>query len=300
MSKVPHVTVAICTYRRLAMLERLLCELNLQQTDAQFTFSVAVADNDPERSAAALIDRLRPALNYELCFIAEPHRNIAYARNAVLSIATGEFYALIDDDELPAPRWILEHMELCNALGVDGVLGPVERHFDGTPPAWLVRANLYARSIPPTGTPVAWRAARTGNVLLRSHVIAHDEKPFRPEFRAGEDQDFFRRKIEAGFRFVWSRSGAVREVIPPERWHRGFYLRRAMLQGSTSALQPDCTSRSVLKSCLAIAIYALLLPFVALTGGHRVMILLVKLCDHLGKVLTRMGLNPIREEYVSE
>jgi hypothetical protein len=37
-----------------------------------------------------------------------------------------------------------------------------------------------------------------------------------------------------------------------------------------------------------------------LLGQHHFMTLLVKLCDHVGKLLMFAGINPIDEEYVSE
>jgi hypothetical protein len=145
---------------------------------------------------------------------------------------------------------------------------------------------------------VTWREARTGNVLLSRDILEGDAYPFRPEFRAGEDQDFFRRQIEKGRRFIWSADAEVYEVIPPARWRRMYYVRKAMLQGLTSALQPDCDAVSVVKSLVAVPLYAMTLPLALLTGQHHFMTLLVKLCDHTGKLLGKIGINPIRDEYV--
>jgi hypothetical protein len=35
-------------------------------------------------------------------------------------------------------------------------------------------------------------------------------------------------------------------------------------------------------------------------GQHRFMRCLVKLCDHLGKLLALFGINPIKDPYVTE
>src|SRR5688500_12619771 len=51
MSIVPHITVCICTYRREAMLLRLLDGIARQRTDRLFSISVVVADNDAAASA---------------------------------------------------------------------------------------------------------------------------------------------------------------------------------------------------------------------------------------------------------
>ena len=131
-------------------------------------------------------------------------------------------------------------------------------------------------------------------------MVAGEAAPFRPEFRAGEDQDFFRRKIEEGFVFIWSADAVVFETIPPARWKRTYILRKAALQGATAALQPNCGAFNITKSIIAVPLYVLILPFTFLLGQHVFMALMVKICDHSGKLLMLMGINPIREEYVSE
>jgi hypothetical protein len=73
-----------------------------------------------------------------------------------------------------------------------------------------------------------------------------------------------------------------------------------MLYGSYAAKQPDCGAKSVLKSLVAVPLYTLALPFAMLAGQHRFMTLLVKLCDHLGKLFSLVGIRPFHDEHVSE
>src|SRR5487761_446399 len=58
---------------------------------------------------------------------------------------------------------------------VDGVLGPVNRYFDETPPKWILKGKFYARATYPTGFVVDWRKGRTGNVLLKRNIFPADE-----------------------------------------------------------------------------------------------------------------------------
>lgn len=296
---VPHVCVCVCTYKRPHALKRLLLHLQGLETGNLFTYSIVVVDNDEARSAEAAVKEMSASLPVPLLYDVEPRRSIALARNKAVAIARGEFLALIDDDEFPAPDWLLSLFNTCAQYQVDGVLGPVIRHFDESPPTWFRKSSFYDRRVNPTGMAVNWKAARTGNVLLKAHVMS-GETPFRPEFRAGEDQDFFRRKIEQGFAFIWSAEARVMEAIPPARWKRSYVLRKAALQGATAALQPDCGAVSIAKSIVAVPLYALCLPFALLFGHHRFMALLLKIADHGGKLLARVGINPIKEEYVSE
>jgi succinoglycan biosynthesis protein ExoM len=282
------------------MLRRLLNELSRQDTGGLFTFSIVVADNDEARSAEGTVEEFRAGHGIPIVYCVEPRRNIALARNKVVAHATGDYIAFIDDDEFPAPLWLQTLFIDCNGYKVDGVLGPVKRHFDQEPPAWFKKSSIYDRPVNPTGELVQWEDARTGNVLLRRTIIAGETNPFRPEFRAGEDQDFFRRKTEEGYKFIWSADAVVFETIPPARWKRRYILRKAALQGATAALQPNCGFVNIVKSVIAVPLYVAISPIVFLLGQHRFMALMVKICDHTGKLLMLMGINPIHEEYVSE
>lgn len=296
-SALPHICVCVCTYKRPQGLERLIRELESQETAGLFTFSIVVVDNDEQRSGERAA---RSGTSMPVVYDAEPRRSIALARNKAVANAHGDYLAMIDDDEFPAPNWLLTLFRTCDEWGVDGVLGPVVRHFDEPPPAWLKRSSFYDRRINRTGTPVYWKEARTGNVLIKAKVVAGDDAPFRPEFRAGEDQDFFHRKIDAGFSFIWSADARVYETIPPARWKRMYMLRKATLQGGNAALLPNCDALSILKSVMAVPLYSVALPFALLFGHHRFMALLVKIFHHLGKLLALLHINPVREAYVSD
>jgi succinoglycan biosynthesis protein ExoM len=297
---VPHISVCVCSYRRPRLLRRLLLKLNHQETGNLFTYSIVVADNDAERSGSAVVAKMSSICKVPIRYCVEPRRNIALARNKAIENADGAYIALIDDDEFPEPTWLLTLYRNLSDYRVDGVLGVVRRHFEEVPPEWFRKSGIYDRKIIPTGTIVRWKESRTGNALLKRGMFIFDPAPFRPEFRAGEDQDFFRRKIEAGYRFIWSADAVVSETIPPARWRRSYILRKAVLQGATFALQPTCTRFNIAKSLVAVPLYLLILPFTLLFGQQYFMRLMVKICDHAGKLLMRAGFNPIQEEYVSE
>lgn len=298
--KTPHIAVCICTYKRARELKRLLLDVDRQITEGRFTFSIVVADNDAARSGEAVVDALRPSLRAPVKYCAEPEKGIARARNRVIANAEGDYCALIDDDEFPEPDWLLRMLETCTAYGVDGVLGPVKRYLDEGAPRWLQRSSLYDRKVQPTGRPVVWRVARTGNALLKREVFGGDEPPFNVQFTAGEDHDFFRRKIEEGRRFVWSADAVVYEELPPARWTRMYFFRKSVMHGSYAAVQPDCGVKSITKSVIAVPLYTLALPFAPLAGQHRFVLLMVKLCEHVGKLLTAMRIMKPRADYVSE
>ena len=298
--KTPHIAVCICTWKRPAELKRLLKAIDRQKTDGLFTYSIVVADNDAARSGEPAVEDARRGMSTPIQYCVEPEQGIARARNRVIAHADGDYFALIDDDEFPEPDWLLNLLTTCRDYGVDGVLGPVRRYLDEGAPQWLKKSRLYDRTVHPTGMPVRWRGARTGNALLKREVLAGDAAPFDVKFTAGEDQDFFRRRIEEGREFVWSADAVVHEELPPARWKRMYFLRKALLHGSFAALRPDCGAKSILKSAMAVPLYTLGMPFALLAGQHRFMTLLVKVCDHAGKLLSVVGIRPVHDEYVSD
>lgn len=297
---VKHISVCICTYQRPRLLKRLLRELSVQETGGQFTYSIVVVDNDHSRSAEAVVTEFAAGSSLSVSYCVEPQQNISRARNKAIANATGDFIAFIDDDEFPDRRWLLTLFEACRTHEVDGVLGPVKRHFDEKPPEWVARSRLYERHVYPTGTVLDREEGRTGNVLLKKEVFAPGEEPFRPEFRGGGDKEFFRRMIDKGHRFIWCAEAVAYEVVPPSRWKRTFMLKRALFRGALVPLHPTFGPRDVVKSVIAVSAYTLALPFALLLGQHRFMTLLIKLFDHLGLLLALVGITPMKQPYVTQ
>ena len=294
-----HISVCICTYKRPRFLKRLLEELDGQDTSGLLTYSIVVADNDHLQSGEAVVRDFAAASSIPIKYCVEPRQNIALTRNKAIENANGDFVAFIDDDEFPTRRWLLTLFKACDEFGVDGVLGPVKRHFDEDPPKWVVKGKFYERPTYPTGFVIDWRKGRTNNVLLKTRIFAASAQPFRPDFLTGEDQDFFRRMIEKGHVFVWCNEAEVYEVVPPVRWKRTFMLRRALLGGTVSVIEPTFGALAIAKSVIAVPAYTAALPFALVLGHHRFMILSVKLFEHLGKLLALMGIKPIRA-YVTD
>jgi succinoglycan biosynthesis protein ExoM len=300
MTATPHIAVCICTYKRPVFLKRLLDDLAAQDTGGLFTYSVVVADNDQALSAKPAVEEFVRRSTLPVTYCQQPQQNIALTRNRAIEHAEGDFVAFIDDDEFPSKQWLQTLFTTCRDRGVDGVLGPVKPYYDETAPAWVVAGKFYDRPSYPTGLVIDAKKGRTGNVLLKKGLFEGDPQPFRPEFLTGEDQDFFRRMIEKGHVFIWCHEAIAYEVVPPIRWNRRFMLRRALLRGSVSLLHPSFGALAIAKSTVAAPLYAVMLPFALVMGQRWFMTCLVKLCDHLGKLLALAGVKPIRDSYVTE
>lgn len=292
-----HISVCICTFKRPALLTRLLQELKVQVTKRLFTFSVVLVDNDRNESARGVFRAFKAESDIPIDYYVVPEQNIALARNKAVQSATGNFVAFIDDDEIPIHEWIINLYRTCQQFGADAVLGPVIPSYEPTTPHWVVKGKFYERPTHKTGTVLDWTKTRTGNVLLRKKIFESAENLFRPEFgMGGEDRELFRRVISQGYRFVWCAEAPVRELVPMVRCTRSFMIRRALLRGTI----PQFGYRDIFKSLMAVPLYTAALPVLAFLGQHRFMRVVVKDFDHLGRLLAFCRLRVIKDKYILE
>lgn len=292
----PHITVCVCTFKRLALLRKLLEELTAQKTEGLFSYSVVVADNDASESARALVESFAATGRLQLCYCVEREQNIALVRNLALAQARGEFAAFIDDDEYPQPDWLLQLYKTCVGRNVAGVLGPVRPYFDQAPPRWVEQGRFFERREHETGFRMHWEECRTGNVLFRRSILDGAGEPFRREFgTGGEDKDFFMRMSQARHEFIWCNEAVALELVPPHRWRRRFMLGRALLRGRNVLKHPVGRARNIATSLVAVPAYACVLPFMWLAGPDRFMHYAIRFCDHAGRLLALARLNPVSE-----
>lgn len=292
------ISVCVCTYRRPALLARLLNALKCQDIDPGFRFEVVVVDNDCNRSAEDTVRMFQLQTEVRVIYECEPEQNISLARNRTIQNAEGNFIAFIDDDEFPCENWLLLLYRLLKQGEVDGVLGPVIPVYEGTPPVWLVKSGLCSRNSFPSGTILRNpKYFRTGNVLFRRDIIEGDQSAFDPRFgrSGGEDTDFFKRMLCNGRSFVWCNEALVYETVPIERQKISYFLKRALVLGRTAALQEKFISVGTLKSIVALIAYTVSLPVLLVIKYHFFIKYLYKLFNHLSKLLAHFKIKLVNE-----
>ncbi|MGC9965711.1 MAG: glycosyltransferase family A protein [Syntrophobacteraceae bacterium] len=296
MSPTDHISVCICTYRRNELLERLLRNLALQRTGGLFGYSAVVVDNDAGGHAREIVAKIQTEQVLDITYSIEPERTIPAARNHALRLARGNYIGIIDDDEFPPHDWLLRMYEGIQTFNVDGALGPVHPFFSGASPGWLVKSGICELPVYSTGTLLHWSQTRTGNVLVKKDVFDRHGLAFDPRFRTGgSDQEFFKQAIARGCQFVAIEEAPVFEVVPPIRWTRKYWMKRALVNGfNASRYASGGMSRTwqavlTFKSAAGAAIYALMLPVCACLGHHRLIICLEKGCYHLSRACASFG-----------
>jgi glycosyltransferase involved in cell wall biosynthesis len=275
--------------------------LEKQETEGLFDYSIVIVDNDSAESAKQLVESYAHQSKILINYFMQPEQSISLTRNKAVENSMGNFIGFIDDDEFPEESWLLELYKAIYKYKADGILGPVLPCYKEAPPKWVLKGHFFDRPSHPSGYILKWKDTRTGNVLLKRELFfGKNSQWFDPAYGSGgEDKDLFRRMIEKGYVFVWSNEAPVFETVPALRWKRDFMIKRALLRGKVDYETTSANSSSILKSLLAIAMYTIGLPIFFVFGHHIFMTYLVKDCDHIGKVLTALGFDIVKEKYIT-
>lgn len=297
-----HISVCVPTYRRNQMLERLLRNLALQETGGLFDFSVVVVDNDAAGPARDTVIRLKDELGLGISYGIEPEQTISAARNYALRLAKGNYIGIIDDDEFPPQHWLITMYRAIRTFDVDGALGPVHPFFEEQPPAWLLKGRFCERPVYRTGTILHWDQTRTGNVLLKKEVFDKHLLCFDVKFKTGgSDREFFKHAMYAGCRFVAVEEAPVYEIVPPVRWKKSYYMKRALINGynahknSVSQVHGLSWVMVPVKSTGALLAYTLAIPFCACLGNHVLVNCLERGSHHLSRLLAILGIELVKK-----
>jgi len=225
--------IAIPTYRRNALLDDLLTEVDRQIAELSLPaceVSVLIVDNDPDAGAADVVATHRAR------YLCEPAPGIAAVRNRALREAQGhDALIFIDDDELPAPRWLEVLLARYRDSRADAVAGRVHTPFPDDVDAWIPASGAFIRPVRADGQTL--RECATNNLLLDLAAVAASGLRFDERFglSGGSDSLFSRQFTARGFRIVWAQDSLVIEREDPERFTRDWVLRRTYRFGNTAA-----------------------------------------------------------------
>lgn len=231
------VNILVCTYKRPAMLGRLLDSIAAQRVSG-LQPSVIVIDNDPDGAAADTVNAARDSgFPFGLTYLNQPTKSISLTRNLGLDTAKADYVAFVDDDEFAEPQWLQSLVDISRAHDADIVFGPVLPVYPTVMPDWLINGRFYERPRHASGTPVDIGEARTGNVLIRAACIRVSGLRFDPALglSGGEDYVFFKALYLQGATAVWADQAVVYEEVPLDRANSMWLLKRSFRHGSVEA-----------------------------------------------------------------
>ena len=287
------ISICIATYRRPRGLARLLDSLVRLKLPPDLRVETIVVDNDSSGSAASVVGSRSQALR-QLCYLIEPRRNIAHARNRALSEARGEWVMFIDDDEVADEDWITAYLDLIERDPCDGAVGPVLPRLEQVATPWLDVATFYTRHRHATGASMRACDLYTSNALVRRRLF--EGRNFDPAYgrSGGSDSELFGRMLRSGARFLWCDEARVVEFVPPERHRLGWLAQRAFRGGCvhTRIAQATVSERvgfGAIRAAILLCAFALLAPVAALGGRRRLAIVYLRMCTQAGHLWSWLG-----------
>lgn len=136
-----RATIQLCTYNRVALLERVL-DACFEQTVPEDAYEVVLVNDGSTDDTAATIERAKTRATCAFTVVDQPNSGLAKGRNAGIARATGERIIFIDDDVLPLPNFVAEHLRSHEAHPSNIVRGGainVESFDDLPPPVWSMK-----------------------------------------------------------------------------------------------------------------------------------------------------------------
>jgi GT2 family glycosyltransferase len=233
--------VTLPTFRRPDHLITTLDSLARQPETCPFAIIVMENDADGMAGADAARDWFASARLDGLVVIARQRGN-CHAYNAGWDAALAEFpnlreIAVIDDDEIADPDWLVNLSSAMNATNADLVGGPQIPVFEESGLDQWARHPAFTPPYRETGpVPILYSS---GNVMIRRHVLEAMPRPFLDpafNFIGGGDSDFYRRCRMKGFSFAWCAEAAVRETMPARRTEFSWLNARSLRNGAISAI----------------------------------------------------------------
>src|SRR2546422_431865 len=103
------ISIVIPTYNRLDRLKRVLAALEYQ-TYAHAYFEVIVVSDGATDGTNEYLSTVETPLN--LATVIQPNKGVAAARNRGVERASGDIVLFLDDDVIPVPQLLAEHLHI--------------------------------------------------------------------------------------------------------------------------------------------------------------------------------------------
>ncbi|QEL21024.1 glycosyltransferase [Limnoglobus roseus] len=227
------VTVAICTWNRAPMLDRVLTHLETLRVPPGTDWEVLVVNNNSTDDTDAVVANHAGRLPIRRAF--EPQAGIALARNRAVAEARGDIIAWTDDDAFPEPDWIEKTLTALERFDAEMVFGKVEPLWEtGRPPSWFTEKYRGMFALIDLGGPprVVKEPHVVGfnvNMAFRTSIVAkiggYRTDIGRGRMAGGEDIDLFQRAHRSGVAVAYEPAAVVRHYIPASRCTKAFYRR---------------------------------------------------------------------------
>ena len=294
------------------MLGNLLDSLTLMRMPENADVSFLVVENSPDLTISAVVQDFAakmPKANVTSAF--EPSLGIPFARNRLIDLAIAEnsdFLAMMDDDEIVDPNWLVELFDEQQRRNLDLVGGPV-RTDDPSERLSYIQTISY-RGLVSRAERVEQNALDlfnagqdqkvtivTNNWLCRLQFLVENDIRFDNSlaFSGGSDTKIYRAIQSHGGKTGWAPNAIVSEEIPASRLSPRYQFKRGRDQAIAAFrtretegkkyLRLRATLTSVIRVLSGLG-RLLLVPF---TGGRTFILAMRSFGASVGSVMALFG-----------
>jgi glycosyltransferase involved in cell wall biosynthesis len=185
---------------------------------------------------------------WQVRVVREEKLGLSNARNRAIAEARGEYLIFMDDDETADPDWLCAYERLIVERQPDAFGGRIRVLFEDTRPPWLADELLgflgelnQADRIAPLADPYA--SFYGGNFGFRKSVCERvgdfDAMLGRKgsDNTGGEEVDFYRRLLGAGFKVWWTPEAVIYHRIQAAKLARSYFLDLHYRMGNMEAVR---------------------------------------------------------------
>jgi glucosyl-dolichyl phosphate glucuronosyltransferase len=240
-------TVALCTHNHADRLGRTLADL-AQLKAPQAPWEFLIVDNGCGDGTPDLLAPYPWPDGWQVRVVRESKLGLSNARNRAIAEARGEYVIFMDDDETADPDWLCAFERLILSKDPDAFGGRIRVLFEDMRPEWLKDDLLgflgelnRAEGIAPLTDPHA--SFYGGNFGIRKTVCdrvgGFDAMLGRKgtDNTGGEEVDFYRRLLDAGFKVWWTPEAVIHHRIQTAKLERTYFLDLHYRMGRMEAIR---------------------------------------------------------------
>lgn len=250
-----RISIVIATYNRAPNLVRTLESLTRQTLGASEWEAVVVNNNSSDDTSElfARFAAAHPGLNLRM--EEEKNQGLSHARNRGIAGSSGEYIAIIDDDEEVNDDFVRTYVDFFDthpdAAAAGGKVIPL---YEFEIPKWLspIAERPIAGTIDMGAEIVPFEGERYpagGNMAVRRAAIER-HGAFDPELGrtgttllAGEEKDLFRRLKAAGEKIYYVPGAQILHIIPRSKLTREYFSRATRMIGISERIRTKNASR---------------------------------------------------------
>lgn len=225
-------SVCVATFKRPEMLRKLIQSLFDQKQIDDIILEIIIVDNDVARSAKEIVAEFSDTSSISISYYEQSIQNISLTRNMALDMSSGDYIAIIDDDETADNYWIRNLVDALIKFSADAVFGYVIPIFDPKISEWKKQREIYFLPLGKTGdSPLFYY---TTNCIIKADKVKKNNLRFDPKYglTGGEDSVFFDLLSKYQSKFIVCREAISYEIVPNYRTKLKFICNRYFQKGN--------------------------------------------------------------------